>query len=288
MGWRRIRDKVLPTRSEHTGETPTPAMPLHVSPVRPAPRLGDSGVEARLAGLRRRRDALLFDIDQGLLAQQPVNPWQDRIELLTDALATIEADLTAIEGRQVVRRPPVEPTPITAISAAGHDLIRVRFLIGGEQFVFEEQADWDERGGPTVRGDLQPVAGDVSRLIPPSFDVDDQRALNDHLRDSVAVFASNLRDRSLAGDPLPQSATLLELARPCSECGGWIDWNGRCAECALREMERQRLRAEANRLDDERRKEAEERHKLAEGLPISQRRLTAVEADIQALGGDIE
>ena len=288
MGWRRIRDKVLPTRSEHSGDAPVPARPLHVQPLGPDSRPGDRGVDTRLAGLTRRRDALLYDIDQGLLAQQPENPWQNRIELLTDALATVEVDLAAVESRRVVHRPPVEPTPIAAITTAGNDLIRVEFSIGGEQFVFEEQADWDERGGPTVRGDLQPVAGDPSRLIPPSFDMDDRQALNDHLRDSVAVFASNLRDRSLAGEALPQSATLVDLARPCPDCGGWTDWNGRCAECALREIERQRLRTEANRLDDERRKEADERHRLAEGLPISQRRLAAVETEIRALGGDID
>ena len=84
MGWRRIRDKVFSTSSEHRGETPTPASPLHISPSKPASRLADPGVESRLADLRRRRDALLYDIDQGILAQQSENPWQDRIELLTD------------------------------------------------------------------------------------------------------------------------------------------------------------------------------------------------------------
>ncbi len=288
MGWRRIRDKLLPPKTEPHDETPIPTRPLHVSPPVRESRPGERSVDSRLAELRRRRDALLYDIDQGLLAQQPENPWQDRISLLTDALATVEADLAAVEARPVVRRPPVDPVPIEAISAGGDDLIRVAFSIAGEQFAFEEQADWDERGGPTVRGDLQPVAGDVSPLVPPAFNMDDRRALNDHLRESVAVFASNLRDRFLAGEPLPQSPTLQDLARPCQDCGGWKDWSGRCAECAQRDMERQRLRVEANRLDDQRRKEAEERHRLAEGLSISQRRLTAVEADIRALGGDID
>lgn len=288
MGWRRLRDKVLPPKAQPHQETAAPARPLHVSPPRQQPGAGERGNDARLAQLRRRRDALMYDIDQGLLAQQPENPWQDRINLLTEALANVEADIASLESRPVVRRPGVDPVPIESISAAGDDLIRVEFTIAGERFVFEEQADWDERGGPTVRGDLQPDAGDVSRLVPTSFNVDDRRALNDHLRESVAVFASNLRDRSLSGEPLPQSPTLQDLARPCLECGGWMDWNGRCAECAARDIERQRLRGEANRLDDERRKEAEERHRLAEGLPISQRRLAAVEADIRALGGDID
>jgi hypothetical protein len=288
MGWRRIRDKILPPKPGHEDEASVPARPLHVSPRRKEPRADDRGAEARLTELRRRRDALLYDIDQGLLAQQPEIPWQDRINLLTEALATVESDLAGIDARPVEHRPPVEPIPIDAISAGGDDLVRIEFRIAGEHFVFEEQADWDERGGPTVRGDLQPVAGDVSRLVPPSFGVDDRRALNDHLRESIAVFASNLRDRSLAGDPMPQSPTLRDLARPCPKCGGWMDWNGRCDECAFRDLERQRLRSEANRLDDERRKEAEERHRLADGLPISQRRLMAVEADIRALGGEIE
>lgn len=288
MGWRRIRDKILPPKSNSPDESPIPARPLHVFPPRQGPRPGDRGVEARLAELQRRRDALRYDIDQGILARQAENPWQDRVNLLTDALATIEADLTAVDSRPVVARPQVEPVPIEAIAAGRDDLIRVEFSIAGEKFVFEEQADWDERGGPTVRGDLQQVAGDVSRLVPPEFDVDDRLALNDHLRESVAVFATNLRDRSLAGDPLPQSPTLQDLARPCPECGGWMDWNGRCDACALRDMERQRLHQEANRLDDERRKEADQRHRIAEGLPISQRRLAAVDADIRMLGGEID
>lgn len=284
MGWRKLRDKVLPSKPQVQAETPPiPARPLHVTP-REDPRTGNPEANARLAELRRRRDALLYDIDQGLLAQQPENPWQDRITLLTDALATVESDLAALGARPVVRRPAVDPVPIESLAAGGDELIRVEFVIAGERFVFEEQADWDERGGPTVRGDLQPISGDVSRLVPASFGADDRRALNEHLRESVAVFAANLRDRSLAGEPLPQSPTLQDLARPCLECGGWMDWNGRCAECAIRDMERQRLHAEANRLDDERHKEAEERHRLAEGLPISQRRLAAVEADIRTVG----
>lgn len=131
MGWRRIRDKILPPKIESPAASPVPAQPLHVSSQRHGPRPGDRSVEARLVELRRRRDALFYDIEQGILAQQPENPWQDRVNLLTEAMATVEDDLTAVDVRPVVRRPQVEPLPIDAITAGGNELIRVEFSIAG-------------------------------------------------------------------------------------------------------------------------------------------------------------
>jgi hypothetical protein len=44
------------------------------------------------------------------------------------------------------------------------------------------------------------------------------------------------------------------------------------------------LRRETNRLLDERTIEAEERHKLIEGLPLARRRLRDVESELARLG----
>lgn len=289
MGWWRFWDKDPTTTAAPQAEEPSG--PPRRERQRPDPfqrTQFDPTTERRIAELRRRRDAMRFDIEQGELALQEQNPWQERIDLLTESLATIDADIAALDAAPSAPAPSVDPTPIRDIEAIGGELARVGFTIGAERFRFEEQVDWDQRGGPTVRGDLQSVEGDIDRLIPAGFAVDAQRALRDHLADSVAVFATDLRDRALDGRPMPSSPTLADLARPCPACGGWMDWHGRCPACTVRDIERHRLRGEAERLDGERQKEADERHRLAEALPIARRRLAAVATDLRALGAELE
>jgi hypothetical protein len=109
--------------------------------------------------------------------------------------------------------------------------------------------------------------------------------LSRHLADSVFVFATDLRDRALAGEPLPTAPTLADLAQPCPDCGGWRDWHGRCSTCTQRAFERQQLHAEAERLRREQAKEEEERHKWAERLPFARRRLADIDAELATLGG---
>jgi hypothetical protein len=236
-----------------------------------------------LAELERRRRDAQFDVEQSEAALAPENPWQVRIDLLTDALATIETDRRALDAQPPAPTFPLPPTPIADLCATDDEPAEVAFAIGDCRFLFREATDWDQRGGPTVRGDLQRVDGDPAHLVPAETPSDRQDALARHLTDSLDVFATAMRDHALAGEALPTSPTLADLAQPCPDCGGWRDWNGRCPECAWRELRRQSLRSEAARLERERTAEAEELHRLTERLPIARRRLTQIDVEIAAL-----
>jgi hypothetical protein len=161
----------------------------------------------------------------------------------------------------------------------------VEFRIGPERFRFEEETDWDQRGGPVVRGELRRRAGDVANLVPPASPDELHPALTTHLTDSVTAFATDLRDRALDNEPLPAAPTLADLARPDPEHGGWLDWRGASAVGAQRAWRRQQLQAEAQRLLSEREAEMEDRVKWAERLPIARRRLADVDAEIAKLTG---
>lgn len=245
----------------------------------------DPDRERRLNDLRRRRQDALFDVERAEQALAADNPWQERIDLLTESLATIDAELRAVDALPAVPSYPLPPTSIRDLVATADEPADVAFAIGDQTFRFREEIDWDQRGGPTVRGDLRPQAGDAAALIPPETPPNLRDALLQHLTDSLLVFATDLRDRALNGEALPESPTLADLARPCPACGGWQDWRGRCAECARRDLRRQALRAEADRLEAERTAEAEERYRLADRLPIARRRLAQLDADLAALGG---
>jgi hypothetical protein len=249
------------------------------------PPLSDPAQQARLDQLRHRRDGIEYDLERAESARQPDNPWQERIALLDESLATVEADLAALASLPPEPSVPLPATPITAIEATGGEPAAVRFQIGPEQFEFAEETDWDQRGGPVVRGELRRRAGDAASLIPATTPDELRLALAAHLVDSVTVFATDLRDRTLDGEPLPQNPTLADLARPDPECGGWLDWRGASATCARRTWQRQQLQAEAQRLTSERETELEDRAKWAERLPIARRRLTDIDAEIAKLTG---
>jgi hypothetical protein len=205
------------------------------------------------------------------------------MELLDRSLATVEDDLRALAAIPPLPAIALPETPITEIDVRLEEPVSVAFTIGPERFRWEEEIDWDQRGGPVVRGQFQQRAGDAAALVPDDFPPDRREALARHLADSVAVFAVDLRNRALEGGPFPAQATLADLARPCPECGGWRDWRGHCDTCAARAYQRQTLQAEAARLAQEREAEEEDRHKWAERLPVARRRLTDVDAEIAAL-----
>ena len=292
MSWWRFWHK----DDEDPAGTPEPAARPTQSPTpRPQRRAGetpDPTRARRLSELQRRRQDALYDVEQGELALAPDNPWTARIALLTDTLATVETDRRALADLPPVPAFPLLPTPIRELRADvvgpggaedGH--VTVAFRIGDERFRFREAPDWDQRGGPTVRGDLRLEEGDPAVLLPAETPPDRRAALAEHLADSLYVFATDLRDRALSGAALPEAPTLADLAQPCPECGGWRDWRGRCPECARRDLRRQALRAEARRIEGERTAAAEERHRLADRLPIARRRLAQIDAEIAALGG---
>ncbi len=273
------------------GESGTEPAPAATEPATRRPRrtdtpaTNDPALRARLDQLRRRRELVLFDVERAEAATRPENPWRERVALLDEALTTVEADLAAVEREPREPSFPLAETPIIAVAATAGEPASVNFEIGGERFRFEEETDWDQRGGPIVRGELRRREGGVERLVPAATRDDLRPVLTEHLRRSAAVFAADLRDRALEGEALPESATLADLAQPCPICGGWRDWRGTCDRCADRALRRQRLRAEAERLMKEREAEAAERRKWAERLPIARRRLRDVEAEIAVATG---
>jgi hypothetical protein len=242
--------------------------------------------DLRLNRLRRRREMILFDVEQAEAALRPDNPWQERAALLTEALETIDADRQALAQEPATPSPALPPTPIIDIDVHPTDEASVAFRIGDERFHYQEAVDWAERGTTVVRGDLRHQAGDPAALVPSGLDAETAERLIAFLTDSLYAFAVDLRDRALRGESSPEHVTLADLAKPCSDCGGWTDWKGICPECQRRNWRRQQLDNEARRLLDERAQELDDLAQWAERLPVARRRLADVDAEIAALGGD--
>ncbi len=273
-------------------DTPQPAEPeqspagRRLPPPRAAaPVAADPEQAARLEKLRKRREMLAFDLERAETAHRPENPWAERIALLEESLGTIETDLRDLAAIQPETPYPLPPVPVQAIEVNPAEPASVSFAIGPERFLFEEEPDWDQRGGPVVRGDLRQRTGDATNLMPSDAPPERRAALAQHLVETTIVFATDLRDRALAGDPLPREATLADLAEPCPVCGGWREWSGTCETCARRAYRKQQLNAEALRIQAEREHEAEDRHKWAERLPIARRRMADLDAEIAKIAG---
>jgi hypothetical protein len=278
---REANQPVIPGRTATVGE-PVPQPP---PPAPPAP-LTDTERDKRLATLKKRREGALFDLGQAELALQEDNPWRRRIDLLTQALDSVESDREALKN--LPKRPshPLPAVPIEIQEVRTEEPPSVSFKICNEVFQHEEELDWAERGTTVVRGELQHRAGDPAALPMVEVPSELQSELADHLTDSMFAFATDLRDRALAGEPMPEAPTLADLAKPCPECGGWQDWKGHCPECTRRQWQRQQLDAEANRLDRERAAEIEEQAQWAERLPIARKRLADIDAELALLGVD--
>ncbi|MFN8592165.1 MAG: hypothetical protein U0031_11965 [Thermomicrobiales bacterium] len=276
MVWKRLfgKDKPAP---------PVPGVEDSGPVARQRPVAADPAMQTRLDQLLRRREMALYDLERAETANHPENPWRERMALLDRSLASIEDDLRAIDAAPAVPGLPLPATPITDLTIDLAEPASLSFAIGPERFEFAEEPDWDERGGPVVRGDLRQRSGDVRALARDSVPADRRAALIRHLEGSITAFAIDMRDRALEGEPLPVAATLADLAQPCPECGDWRDWRGHCATCAARAWQRQNLRAEAVRLAQERDDEESDRAKWAERLPVARRRLADIDAEIQQL-----
>ena len=282
--WKRDAEEPNPTPAGDGTERP---LPPHLAAARERARAepAPDRTARRRAELNRRRQAALFDVEQGELASLEDNPWQERIDLLNEALATVTEDIDRLEALPPEPYAPLPPTPITEISVTGDEPATVRFAIGGERFHFAEEIDWAERGHQRAHDELRRQVGDPTRLVPPNTPPALVAALASHLAESLFVFAADLRDRALDQEPLPERPTLADLGRPCPTCGGWLDWRGRCQVCARRNAERQRLQRERARLLDERAGEAEARQRLIERVPVARRRLADIETELAALEG---
>ncbi|MGI8483805.1 MAG: hypothetical protein ACR2OU_06040 [Thermomicrobiales bacterium] len=277
---------------EPPGAQDSRMLPLHMQQIvaerrRPADvRMTDPAL--RLARMKKQRIASIFDVDQGELAAAEDNPWTNRIGLLTDAMDMVHEDQ---ERMRTAPRSPyfaVPATPIEHLEASMQQPFEVTFTVGPEAFSYQEELDWAERGHQMALPELLRRAGSAGPLVPDDTPPDLRDALHAHLSHSLDVFASDMRDRRLDQEPLPIDPTLADFAKPCQTCGGWTDWKGRCADCAVRAAEEMRLRLEERRLLDERAREAEERHRLTERLPMARRRLADLEAEMDALENELQ
>jgi hypothetical protein len=262
---------------------PSPPEPNDRGIVRRRPRAADPATQARLDALHQRRDMAAYDLERAESAREEQNPWRERMALLDQSLATIEEDLRALDATPALPPVPLPETPITGIAVSLEEPVSIAFTIGPERFRWEEEIDWDQRGGPVVRGQMRQRAGDAASLVPPDVPEDRREALARHLAESSTVFALDLRDRALEDEPLPEAPTLADLARPCPVCGDWLDWRGHCDTCATRAYRRQTLHAEAARLAQDRDNEEEDRHKWAERLLVARKRLADLDAEIAGL-----
>jgi hypothetical protein len=292
MVWRRIfQPDDEPEKPEDGGEQqasePQRAVPPHIAErLNIQPRRTGSAVDLRrrLARLKNQHEQTLYDIAQGELALDDDNPWKQRVALLTETLETVEADRERAERAEPEPYWPVPPTPIRDIAVAiENDVATVSYSVGEERFRYEEPLDWAERGHQIARTELERVVGDPAAAIPADVPADRRGALLAHLDHSLFVFATVLRDAQLDEEPLPTGVTLADLAKPCPDCGGWMDYRGRCQACARRKMRLQDLFQERGRLLNERAAEIEEQHRTAERLPLARRRLKDIEAEIAAL-----
>lgn len=296
MVWRNLFHKST-RRDEPESPAPDrePAMPTRDVPPHLAQaiekRSGESGMgppqdpgQRKLVGLRRQRVVILFDIEQGELAASPDNPWTQRIALLTEAMTGVADDLVAANTIEPGPYHAVPETPIAIGAIDSGDAASVELAVGNQRFLYSEDQDWAERGHQIARSELVRRTGDVDALLPGDTPADLRDDLRAHLSDSLFVMASDLRDRTLDGDPMPTNPSLADHAAPCPVCGNWTDWRGTCQACARRNARLMELKREEGRLLDERAREAEERRQLVEGMPLARKRLRDVEADLARLG----
>lgn len=282
MVWKRLFGKT----EAPLDAPPTPPQRDASGIVRRQRPAADPAMQQRLDTLRRRREMAAYDLERAESARQPENPWQERIALLDVSLATIETDLQALDDIPPLTPFPLPETPLTGMTVSLEEPVFVAFSVGPEQFRWEEEVDWDQRGGPVVRGQLRQQAGDVANILPADVPPERRDDLLRHLAESVNVLAVDLRDRALEGEPLPARVTMADLARPCPACGDWQDWLGHCATCAQRAWQRQNLRQEAARLEHEREDLEEDRYKWSERLTVARKRFADVEAEIAAVETD--
>ena len=243
----------------------------------------DDARAARITALRKRRDGVLFDLEQASLAGEAENPWLDRVATIEEARRAVDSDLRLLaESFRGEPGSALPSTPVTIAAVAVEPAPTVVIRIGGTELVYVEDLDWAERGNQLARTELHLESGDVAALLPPAMDPRDRAELIEVLENSLFAIASDARDRAAANQPIPPDRPLSDLAVPDASMGGWVDFNGsspRRRAHAIREAE---LRGELDRLLNEKDRELEEMARWRERLPVAQRRLRDLDAEIAA------
>jgi hypothetical protein len=237
----------------------------------------------RLRRLLQRHADIAFDLAQAESARQPVNRWTERIDQLNDAIAQAQADLAAATPKPVDRQPVALPeTPIETVEVRQADPATVVLRAGDTVLQYREEPDWAERGHQIALPQLQRTAGDITAFLPETLRAEEREQLVEHLRHSFATLANDVLERAVDGEHTI-TPTVADLARPCPECGGWLDLKGRCPRCIKLEWQRQRIRSDLARLTKERNEVMQDLERFRERLPIIRRQMADVEADIEAL-----
>jgi hypothetical protein len=234
----------------------------------------------RITALRKRREALLHDVEAAQDAASAGNRWRAEIALIDQAIEETDRDLATI-GASDGRAPgaALPETPITGITVDTDPVPRVRFKVGDQEFSYAEEIDWAERGHQLARSDLVRDAGDIDAVVPRAIPQNQRLALREHLERSLFAFASDVRDRAL-GDQAAPTATLADLAEPSAEYGGWLEWGGQSPVQQMEAIERTRLLTERDRLMTDRNRLIEDEAKTAENLPLAKRRLADVDKEL--------
>lgn len=265
----------LPGRTATAGEPITPDV---------APRPSAPPAPDRIATLQRRRDGILFDVEQSELASQPENPWRERIDLLEQTIDDIRKERENLDNVRRIDRPAPANQLVTIGRVIWEDPASVEFSIANERFRYESEIDWAERGTYVTRNELERRLGDPSLFAPARWPEDEQQAFTERLNESLFIFATDLRHLAENGETLPAEVSLADLISSCPVCGDWQLWGGFCPSCAERDRQRKALEDEiAARLQDISAEE-EERAKIAERLPIALRRLADVEMELKSFG----
>jgi hypothetical protein len=247
-----------------------------------APYIRDAEVRSLRRLLQRRRD-LEFDIEQALSAHQPVNRWTERVDQLNAAITQAQADLAAATPKHSGRPPlSLDETPIETVEVSPAERATVILRTGEHLLEYQEELDWAERGHQMALPQIYRIKGDVVALLPEPLEADERTRLVEHLRHSFATLANEVLERTIDDEPI-RELTLADLARPCPDCGGWLDLKGRCPECTELDWQRQQIRADLSRLIKERNDVLRDMERLRERLPIIRRQLADVEGDIEEL-----
>jgi hypothetical protein len=283
-------EQVAPVRRELPMAGDAQRMPV-TGRQRPDPN--DPAVqERRRQRLERRIRDLRYDIGQAESALTDDNRWNERIAQITSAIEQAQRDieqvLAAPPGNTGIPLPPL-PVVVTSVSvpakqprmgaSAPPDPSEVQFRVGDVAFLYSEEIDWAERGHQQIEPQLRRVQGNPAALMPDSVPTERENELREHLAHGLSTLASQIRDDTLDGKPLPE-LTLADLASPCPECGGWRDLRGRCPACQEREWHANHLRAEMDRLIKERNEQFDDLQRMRDRLPVLRRQLMDAETEL--------